>query len=789
MPPKTLSYKVADGLFLVRQQIPSNAQATAKPVETPTNHILMVDVSGSMWGETDKIKNQIKTKLPKMMKEGDTLSLAAFSGRGQVYRILTGEPVATLADLADVNERIDRWLKPIGLTGFKEPVEEIGKIVDEVSKQNKNPFSAMFLSDGCDNQWSRTDIIKAIEKTAPKLAAATVVSYGYYADLPLLTQMAEKWGGTLIVSDNFTKFSPILDAVVQKKVVGGKKIEVQVGGDLIGGFAFAFDDKELITFGVENGDKVFVPENLTEITYLSPTSVGTNQGDLATVAKAGSDEATIARAYASVSLFAIRAKPDVVLPFLKATGDVYFIEKFSTLFGKQKYSEYQEESKGAAFNPNQRLTKGYDPNKVPRDDAFTVLDFLRLLQSDDQNRVMLNHSSFRYNRIGRSRVDANTVLTDEEQAELDKLNEELTKAKKDLAKSKEISAKIAAITNKPQPLTFVEGDDGKSQGYTVDNLVFNEDRPNVSIQTRKEGTVDLSARLPDEYKGNKVGKVPEKFSTFCFRNYSIIKDGLVNVEVLPVTLSSQTKNAFTKAIGDGRMPASAVTEQDGVTLIRLSDLPVINRQMVKTASAKTLFEKHWELTKARAEQKVFNTYQKEHFPGKKSEGFSALYGEEAAKWLADQGITDYSGFNPKSVVAESTDVYKAKALEVKLKGYSSIPSLNDYKKQAAKGKFNGPGELMKSAVAEVEAFMKSDDYTKADNQSEVFKKWLEGKSKAATEKCRKALFDIAQIKFSVVVGQVWFTEFKSIDENTMELTLDGVKCAFAVEATEYDEKI
>jgi len=537
------SYKVANNLFLVRQVIPRAAAAEAKPVETSVNHILVVDVSGSMWGEIDKIREQVKTKLPKMMRDGDTLSLIAFSGKGQFWRILTAEPVATLTDLSDVNAAIDRWLRPVGMTGFKEPIEEVGKLVAEVAKKNKNPFSLFFLSDGCDNTWPRSEVIQAIEKTSGTLAAATVVSYGFYTDMPLLTQMAEKWGGSLIVSENFAKFSPVLDAAIQRKIVGGKKVEVNLDGDTLGGFAFALDDKDLVTFGVE-GDKVLIPENTREVMYLSPSAVG----DLEVLIS----NPMLSAIYAATSLFAVRMKPDVVLPLLKTTGDVYFIEKFSTLFGRQKYSDFQEESKTAAFDLSKRLTKGYDPNKVPRDDAYTVLDFLKLLQSDDSNRVLLGHPAFKYNAIGRGRVDSSTILTDAEQAEIEKLTAEMNANAKDVKKVKEIFAKIEAITDKKgDALKFVETN--AKDGYPISNLVYNEDRPNISIQIRKEGTVDLSSRLPAEFKGNTLGKVPEQFPSFVFRNYTIIKDGLVNVEKLPVRINEapETTPSRRKALSRG----------------------------------------------------------------------------------------------------------------------------------------------------------------------------------------------------------------------------------------------
>lgn len=760
--PTTNSAKIADGLFLVQQPVAKNA-APAKPAEIPTNHILVTDCSGSMYGEIDRIRQQIKNKLPTLIGEQDTLTLIWFSGRGEYKTIMEAEPVRTMKDLSKVHAAIDSGLRARGLTGFKEPIEEVGRVVERVAKaRSGSVFSLCFMSDGCDNQWGRAEILKAVEKTAGGLASATFVEYGYYADRPLLTAMAEKAGGNLIFAQAFDKFMPQVEAVLAKRPTGAKRIEVKVTGDAIGGFVYAFGNNELTTFSIEGG-KASVPEDTTCVWYLAPSSIGTSVADLGYVAQslanAGTKNDVLDAAYAALSLFSVRMQPNVVYPILRALGDVTYIEQFSTCFGKQKYSEFMDVTKLAAFDSKLRFAKGYDPNKVPRDDAFTVLDVLRLLANDDGNRVLLDHEEFKYSPIGRGRVDSSEMLTKEEQAEMDTLTEELKKAGKDAKKIKAINEKIAAITtNKQPPLKFVA--DPAPDGYSIGSLTFNEDRPNVSFMVRKEGTVDVSSRLPDQFKGKKLGSIPEKFPTFIFRNYAVLKDGLVNIDKLPVRVTPDT---LAKLQAEGVVDSAV----DGVAVIDLKALPAINRKMIKAASAKTLFEKEFELTCARAAQKVYNAFKKEHFPGKKTESFDALYGADGATWLKEQGFTDYSGFSPKAVQAEATDFYMGKALELKLKGYSTIPSLNDFRKQATKGKLNAPAELMRPYVEEIDEFLKSPAYLKAADKDRVFEAYLDGQQKAATKRVRELLFEMAQIKFAIVVGQVWFTEFSSIDENQL----------------------
>jgi hypothetical protein len=758
----TTSHKIAESLFLVRQTV--GKAKKAKPARAPINHILIVDCSGSMYYDLPHIRGQLKKKLPKLLHRDDTISIIWFSGRRQFGTLLEAEPVATLTDLQDVNAAIDRWLKPICLTGFKEPMEEATALIKRVgAKRPKSVFSLFFMSDGHDNQWNRADILKTTQETAQGLAAATFVEYGNYADRPLLTAMAQKAGGTLIYAENFDRYAPTFESSLQKGASGAPRVEVSIGGDPIEGFAFTADESDLISYEAAGG-KVAVPEDTGWVAYLSPTPVGDVGDDIGKLAKAASkgkhqDEQAMATAYAAVSLFSLRMKPDVVLPLLKALGDVRFIEHFGGCFGKQAYSAFMDSAKAASFGDG-RFQEGWDPDKVPKDDAFTVLDLLRVLVDDDDNRLLLDSDDFRYKRIGRPTEQVVPEGCKELKFEADKV----------------------------------------SDGYPVNSLTLNESRPNISVLVKKEGTVDLSGRL--KKKDHK--KVPRKFPTFIHRNYAIIKDGIINVDRLPVRMTKATIQALQAAGMPEKciLPPKGETRQQTLTKVKkaakgrpvnfvvdLRAIPVINRQMVAATSAEDVFRKSFAMMQAKAAQKVFNSVKKEAFP-RESKGFKLVYGDEAAAWLKDVGITDYNGFNPKVTQAEASDYYIGKELNVKLKGLSSLPTLKVARDKTASGKHTASSALMGPHVEEVDEFKDSDAYKKAADQGKVFEAWLDGQLQASRKEARKLMFQLAQIKFGVVVGQIWFSEFKSLDENTMDIDVGGDKpLACTVEMKEVEVKL
>ena len=69
--------KLSENYFLTTQEI--NSEVTVE-VAKKTNHIFVVDVSGSMYYELPLIRTQLKNKLSNLMKEGDTISIVWFSG-------------------------------------------------------------------------------------------------------------------------------------------------------------------------------------------------------------------------------------------------------------------------------------------------------------------------------------------------------------------------------------------------------------------------------------------------------------------------------------------------------------------------------------------------------------------------------------------------------------------------------------------------------------------------------------------------------------------------------------
>ena len=69
--------KIDENYFLTTQEV--NSDVTVE-VAKKTNHIFVVDVSGSMYYDLPLIRTQLKNKLSNIMKEGDTISIVWTNG-------------------------------------------------------------------------------------------------------------------------------------------------------------------------------------------------------------------------------------------------------------------------------------------------------------------------------------------------------------------------------------------------------------------------------------------------------------------------------------------------------------------------------------------------------------------------------------------------------------------------------------------------------------------------------------------------------------------------------------
>lgn len=181
-------------------------------VEKNVDFIFKIDVSGSMSYELKLIREQLKNKLPLLTKLGDTITIIWFSGRNEAGILLETVEVKSLKTFSNLNNAIDKWLRPVGMTAFKEPYVLMKEVIERIKLKRPNPLiSSIFLSDGGNNDVPWNEVVKALKAVESDLNACTIVEYGYYADSKRLTEMAGVLGGEKVSCESFDGYDPIFE--------------------------------------------------------------------------------------------------------------------------------------------------------------------------------------------------------------------------------------------------------------------------------------------------------------------------------------------------------------------------------------------------------------------------------------------------------------------------------------------------------------------------------------------------------------------------------------------------
>ena len=101
----------------------------------------------------------------------------------------------------------------------------------------------------------------------------------------------------------------------------------------------------------------------------------------------------------------------------------------------------------------------------------------------------------------------------------------------------------------------------------LNSLTWNSSKLNLSVLAKIQGTVELK-------DGHQKFGLVKNYPTFIFRNYTLVKDGFLNVQKLPVSVSEQT---FAVLQAQNVIDIRASWAKDKVVLLHLDRIPVINR--------------------------------------------------------------------------------------------------------------------------------------------------------------------------------------------------------------------
>ena len=641
-----------------------------------TNHVYVVDVSGSMYSSLPKMRTHLKNIVSLVAKEDDTFSVIYFSGRGQCGIVCEGVPVKDLGCVTAVQEAIDRWLTPIGLTGFAEPIELAIKLVASLDQSKFNNF--VMLTDGYDNQSKKEDIINSCLKLPTYFESSSFIEYGWYCDRDLLAKMAQASSGFHVFAGSYTEYETVFDSVIVDAV---KESRVDVSVNKKAKHAIYIHNGKVAITEPDSQGIVRIPETVSRVHSIVPNDV--LQKHLSTE-----------HLYVIMYYAAKTNNSKLVWRCLEALGDVYLIDEYTNAFTRQEVQAFLEATHKAAIDPSARLLNGKDLEYIPDENATTVLDIMHSL-NDGETKLVIDSPYFSYNRIGRSKEK----------------NDDLPK-----------------FVAKP------------GQTAKITDLVFNSSRPNVSIQTLLEGNIEVPENEFD------IKYVPNK----QFRNYAVVRDGLLNTTTLPVIVTQHTYHELVQLTDDITVIDNKMDQNMIYAVINLSKTPVIDRAMTKDID----FDVYRNIVKESFVVKGITKGLKYCLSAKdsKTESMKDTYGEKAAEWLSSIGIRDY-GFSPKVSTKESTDFYYSTELECKVKGLSGLASKAAVEKKMKSGKDMTVSEYLVWEGMNLGQGL----------GDEQLKTLIAG----YVQHSRKLDYELSQIVYAVIIGKTWFEDIELDDEEPL----------------------
>lgn len=676
--------------------------------EVGKNFVFVVDVSGSMSGSLSKMRTHLKNNLAQFICDDDTISIIYFSGKGECGTIFTGLNIKDNQDLLYANKAIDKQLTPICLTGFVDPLQLAIKVSKDLPKINTNCL--IMMTDGYDNVSNRKDILNVTEQLNNYYDEISFIEYGQYCDRDLIKKMSEQVGANHIFSEDYKDYETNIEKSFNSE--GVKKVEVDV--PINNGKVVQSKDDDLIVSSFENF-KVLVPQNIEDI-FIYPN-------DELKVSEDVKDN------YVNLYVAINEMDSNKAQGILKVIGDVFLIKKYNNCFTKQDYSAILLDIKNCINDESYRYKEGKDCNMIPADDCYTILDLITDLAN---NKAQLNLEALEYNRTS-AKTEQKTHLD-----EIERLKGLLTESTGD---------ETLKLINEIKELEMWTPKFESNQiQLDISNIVFNESRPNISIQGSISGHINLS-----ESKKTMDFNLPEMIDTFITRNYTIVKDGIVNVKELPVKINSELYDDLKNKID---LPEY----NDKFISIDLTKIPLINRKMVKTLSAKEYFNDNIQLLLLKAKQKVYKYYlsKLESDVERRSGAIIEKYGEECATQLDSIGLRSY-GFTPPSSVKKSGDFYIAKELNIKIAGASSLPSIDAVEKKVSENKkLNLADMMIKYYIDEVKNHI--DD-----------KSYLKEITNITLKEVRTLQNKLNRTLYSIILGKVQFNEFDSLEEGTMEI--------------------
>lgn len=499
------------------------------------HHILLVDVSGSMYNEMDELKIRLKNTLDALKKgKNNYVSVIIYSGHEETFRIVNAVKCDAVSyKMAQVYEVLEKEIYSRGVTVMSEPLEvsiEIVKTLAEVC----NKHHIVLFTDGClvPTRWTSSieeeKCFKIADLCNEKGIFLDAIGFGQYYDRDFLIKLIERAG-----TGEFVHIDEIIDYF---------KTITNMCSDV--------NNKELVQFNISNNDYFIMNESLRKsrtetIKVLKSNSeniiitfndeIIINDKLIKTTKKIVSDE-VLEDFFYSLALYHVKNEDiesgEVVIAQTEDLGAYAALANCHSFLEKGKVINLLTiliENKDKRFKKGKSKIKVQDPANEP----LCLLEVLKEILEDEGSKLLWDYK-YKYKRIG--------------------------------VKTKSIEDDY--VFNYPK------------EGYgRVTSLSIGSKKLNIGVKVEVKGDVqNINSKL--------------KLDAVVYRDYNLVVNGNINTTKLWCELSKPLKTKLRK---EKLIKKTIKTEYNEVSIIDLTKLKATNKRLLKLLTQKELAEYIYEI--------------------------------------------------------------------------------------------------------------------------------------------------------------------------------------------------
>ncbi len=367
------------------------------------NHILLLDVSGSMQGVIAQLKKDAKAFIQKLSVD-EYVTVIIFSGHGQAS-IIAGPTATTEEGKGIVLALMEKHVRILGTTVFSEPLD---RALETATSLPGFIHSTSLFTDGCavPTKWSEVEERRKSLEVAAKLgkfgALLSTIGYGNWYDAKFLSELVDAAGGAGIerhvneVEDFATVVASIRD-IVRSTAFVDLELSAEAGGASIGAAIRVtpqvrrVDAQGKVTLrGLHKGTTdLYIELTSAKALYLTASVRGKKTELKVTTDMLSDAEATdFVRAQAAHA--AATGDTGAAAEMLAQTGD----DGLADLIGNA-YSDREQREAGDMARQFFADRKFIGAGLKPTGPSHNILNILRSLIEDERNAVYLPSGAYK----------------------------------------------------------------------------------------------------------------------------------------------------------------------------------------------------------------------------------------------------------------------------------------------------------------------------------------------------------------------------------------------------------